>query len=227
MSPTSSSPSRLQAAVAIARRDLLEFVRDRRTLVITLLLPMVTYPILALATALGLRTASQEIDARTAPLEIHVGLSGADAPPLAAIFEQTLAETSPAKKAGWPASIAVGGVDGSEAATLLEQGAIDVWIDAPPGIVDDLGGTGTVTLPVRLAPGNPNGHLVREQFGAFMRSVSRDLARSRVQRAGLPGTVLTPLAVTFPEDGRPPPDHNVTSTLAGGVLVLLLSLIHI
>jgi sodium transport system permease protein len=221
MSPTSSSPSRLQAAIAIARRDLLEFVRDRRTLVITLLLPMATYPILALATALGLRTASQEIDARTAPLEIHVGLSGADAPRLAGIFEQTLTETPQAERAGWPTSVAVGGVDGSEAATLLEQGAIDVWIDAPPGIVDDLGGTGTVTLPVRVAPGNPNGHLVREQFGAFMRSVARDLARSRVQRAGLPGTVLTPLAVTFPDDGRPPPDHNVTSTLAGGVLVLL------
>ena len=37
-----------QAALAIARRDLLEFVRDRRTLFITLLLPMVTYPIVAL-----------------------------------------------------------------------------------------------------------------------------------------------------------------------------------
>ena len=35
-------PSSLVAALAIARRDLLEFVRDRRTLVITLLLPMAT-----------------------------------------------------------------------------------------------------------------------------------------------------------------------------------------
>jgi len=36
--------------VVSARRDLLEFIRDRRTLFITLLLPMVTYPILALST---------------------------------------------------------------------------------------------------------------------------------------------------------------------------------
>jgi len=48
---------RWQAALAIARRDLLEFVRDRRTLFITLLLPIVTYPIVALSSALGLRTA--------------------------------------------------------------------------------------------------------------------------------------------------------------------------
>ncbi|MBU6221329.1 MAG: ABC transporter permease subunit [Planctomycetes bacterium] len=221
MSPPSSSPTRLQAATAIARRDLLEFVRDRRTLVITLLLPMVTYPILALATALGLRTASQEIDARTAPLEIRVGLSGADAPRLAGILDATLTDTPPAEREGWPASVAVGGVDRAEAAALLEQGAIDVWVDAFPGLAADLVGTETVKIPAILAPGNQNGHLVREQFGAFMRSVARDLTRGRIRRAGLPGTVLTPLTVTFPDDGRPPPEHNVTSTLAGGVLVLL------
>ena len=56
----------LRAALTIARRDLVEFVRDRRTLFITLLLPMVTYPILALSTALGLRTASSEIEAQRA-----------------------------------------------------------------------------------------------------------------------------------------------------------------
>ena len=221
MSPTSSSPSRLQAAFAIARRDLLEFVRDRRTLVVTLLLPMATYPILALATALGLRTAAQEIDAQTAPVQIRIGLSGADAPRLAFIFERTVAETPQAEREGWPASVAVGSVDGSEADALLEQGGIDVWIDAPPGLMADLGGTGTVKLPVRLAPDNPNDHLVRKQFGAFMRSVGRGLTRDRIQRAGLPGTVLTPLGVSFPDDGRRPPDHDVTSTLAGGVLVLL------
>ena len=47
--------SRWQSAGCVARRELLEFVRDRRTLVITLLLPMICYPILALATTLGLR----------------------------------------------------------------------------------------------------------------------------------------------------------------------------
>ena len=49
------------AALAIARRDLLEFVRDRRTLFVTLLLPMVTYPIVALSSALGVRTAVTDL----------------------------------------------------------------------------------------------------------------------------------------------------------------------
>ncbi|MFM8434758.1 MAG: ABC transporter permease subunit, partial [Planctomycetia bacterium] len=221
MSAEPSSPSRLQAALAIARRDLLEFLRDRRTLVITLLLPMATYPILALATALGLRTASAEIDARTAPVGIRVGLSGRDAPLLAGLLERTLADTPQAEREGWPAGIEIVGVDGASATSLMEQGAIDAWIEAAPGLGADLAGTDAVKLPVRMAPGKPAGHLVREQFGAFMRSVARDLARDRVQQAGLPATVLAPLAVSFPADVAPPPAHNVTSTLAGGVLVLL------
>jgi hypothetical protein len=61
------SQSRWQAAGWVARRELMEFVRDRRTLVITLLLPMISYPILALATTLGLRTGVMEAEARLAP----------------------------------------------------------------------------------------------------------------------------------------------------------------
>jgi len=38
----------LWAALALARRDLLEFLRDRRTVAVTLLLPMITYPLVAL-----------------------------------------------------------------------------------------------------------------------------------------------------------------------------------
>ena len=58
----------------MARRELLEFVRDRRTLVITLLLPMISYPILALATTLGLRTGVMEAEARLAPTKVTVAV---------------------------------------------------------------------------------------------------------------------------------------------------------
>jgi len=45
---------RSRPVLAIAQRDLLEFVRDRRTLFVTLLMPMAMYPVLALASTLGL-----------------------------------------------------------------------------------------------------------------------------------------------------------------------------
>ena len=66
--------ARWRAAGWVARRELLEFVRDRRTLVITLLLPMISYPILALATTLGLRTGVLEAESgfNDAPVVILV-----------------------------------------------------------------------------------------------------------------------------------------------------------
>ena len=73
----------LRAAVAVARRDLLEFVRDRRTLFITLLMPMAMYPVLALSSMLGVRTALSDLEARQAPRRLTLAVSGADAEPFA------------------------------------------------------------------------------------------------------------------------------------------------
>jgi sodium transport system permease protein len=217
-------PSSLAAALAIARRDLLEFVRDRRTLVITLLLPMATYPILALATALGLRTATQEIDARTAPAPIHLGLSGPEAARFAALVERTLETTPRSERPGWPADVALADVSQADAESLLDRGAIDLWIVAEAGLMAALQSQRTVPIPVRVSTRQPASITLREQFLAFMRTLGRDVTRDRVTSAGLPTTLLEPLDVAFagdPATGPPPLKHNVVSTLAGGMLVLL------
>ena len=217
-------PSSLVAAIAIARRDLLEFVRDRRTLVITLLLPMATYPILALATALGLRTATQEIDARTAPAPIRVGLSGPDAALFAALVERTLETTPRNERTGWPADVALADVSQADAESLLDRGAIDLWIVAEPGLLAALRSQQTVPIRARVSARQPANVTLREQFLAFMRTLGRDVTRGRVTAAGLPTTLLEPLDVAFegdPAGGPPPMEHNVVSTLAGGMLVLL------
>jgi hypothetical protein len=213
----------LAAALAIARRDLLEFVRDRRTLVITLLLPMATYPILALSTALGLRTASQELEARAAPSSMHVGLSGPDAERLASLMKRTLADTPPSGRSGWPANLEIADVRAADVESLLDQGAITLWIETHAGLVRELESTGTVRLKARVSATRPAGPAVREQFEAFIRTLGRDVARERVQSAGLPATLLEPVRIAFEGDRGPAPtaSHNVFSTLAGGVLVLL------
>ena len=217
-------PATFAAALAIARRDLLEFVRDRRTLVVTLLLPMATYPILALATALGLRTATHEIEARMAPVKIQVGLSGPEAARLAGLMQRVLESTPRGERGGWPAAVELADVTDADAAKLLDDGAIDLWITARRGLVADLEASGTVRLPVQVSADRPAGANVREQFVAFTRSLGRQAARERVRRAGLPATLLDPLDVVFEgdRDGGPPVQtQNVLSTLAGGVLVLL------
>ena len=85
----------LPPASAIARRDLLEFVRDRRAVFITFLLPLIAYPIVALATVVGLRTALERIDDAQQPFELKLVLSGSDAPAVAARLIDLLWYTLP------------------------------------------------------------------------------------------------------------------------------------
>ena len=73
--PTGGWPARL----AIARRDLLEFIRDRRALFITLVMPMAMYPLLALSSTLGIRTAIFELDRRAESQRLDFVFSGTNA----------------------------------------------------------------------------------------------------------------------------------------------------
>ena len=111
----------LRAALTIARRDLVEFVRDRRTLFITLLLPMVTYPILALSTALGLRTASSEIEAQRAPTKIVVTVSGSDAAALVDRIDFVKKKTTASGREGWPSAIEMEVVTAAAARGRLDR----------------------------------------------------------------------------------------------------------
>jgi hypothetical protein len=95
----------LRAAWSLARRDLLEFLRDRRTVVVTLLLPMVTYPLVALSSALGVRTALQSTVEQQVATPLSLVLSGPEAPLLAARLGQLLHEAADAQPPEWPSDV--------------------------------------------------------------------------------------------------------------------------
>ena len=124
---------RAKARLALARRDLLEFIRDRRTLFVTLLLPMAMYPILALSSALGVRTALSDIDSRTAPTNLVIVLSGSpwDAQALAERVGGLPRPEEGRAKLDWPASVSFGFGSAEEARTAVEAGDADLWIDVP------------------------------------------------------------------------------------------------
>ena len=175
--------SGLREALVIARRDLLEFIRDRRTMFITLLLPMATYPCLALSTALGLRTASTEIERQRAPTRISVVVSGADAPALAARVLDVAKRPPGSTRADWPAAVVIDSLAADDARARLAAGACDLWIEADSDAAERLDEQGTVMLPVHMPPGRPPSQRVREQFEAVMRAVADDARARRVARA--------------------------------------------
>jgi polar amino acid transport system substrate-binding protein len=216
----------LQAAVSIARRDLLEFIRDRRTLFITLLLPMVTYPIVALASALGLRTAMVDIEARQMPSPLAVVVSGAEARQFTARVDELRRSLSIPEgdvRSGWPSSIdwRMGRAD--TAATALDGGQGDVWIDVPRGFLESLDRDGTVKVEAHLPRVRPVSRRSREQFTAVIRSLGDDARRRRIAKAGLPPSVLEPIRLTFPGDTVQAvvPIDGLVPRVAGAILVLL------
>jgi len=144
--PTGGWPARL----AIASRDLLEFIRDRRALFITLVMPMAMYPLLALSSTLGIRTAILELDRRQESRQLHFVFSGAEAEALA-IRIGALANRSDGSPEGWPETVTVRVVDPTSAQSLIDEGAADAWIDVPGDSLATLDGAGTLPVTCRRA----------------------------------------------------------------------------
>ena len=215
-----------KARMALARRDLLEFVRDRRTMFVTLLLPMAMYPILALSSALGVRTALSDIDARQAPTNLTVVLSGR--PWNAQAFAERVGGLARPEngqgKLDWPASIAFGFAAAEEAHEAVEDGRADLWIDVPEHAIPGLDGEGTVSIEAQGPTSQVLSPRVREQFTAVMRGLADDARRRRIDRAGLPASLLDPVDVRFIGKADAPgtiPTRDLLPTVAGGVFVLL------
>ena len=217
---------RAKARLALARRDLLEFIRDRRTLFVTLLLPMAMYPILALSSALGVRTALSDIDSRSAPTNLVIVLSGAawDAQSFAARVGALTRPEEGRARLDWPASVSFGFGSAEQARDAVESGQADLWIDVPEQVLDRLDGIGTLAIEAQGSDTKPLPPRVRDQFTAVMGSLADDARRRRVDRAGLPESLLEPVAVRFSGKSDPPgtiSTRSILPTAAGGVFVLL------
>ena len=215
---------RFTAALAIARRDLVEFVRDRRTLFVTLLLPMVTYPIVALSSALGLRTAVSDLEAKAATSTLAVAVSGAEAQPFV-VRMRAVAETPPTAgpaAADWPATLEIEALQDGVAAGALLTGVADVWVEAGAGTLAALDGDGTATVSARLSPSRDADPGAERHWEALVRAVSADALRRRAAAAGLPDGFLEPLRVTIVDaPGTVVATASIGPTLAASVLVLL------
>ena len=223
--PDAAVNTSLGAAVSIARRDLLEFVRDRRTLFVTLLLPMVTYPLVALSSALGLRTAVSDLEARAAPMPLTVAMSGPEAGALARRIDGVVKRGKPVTTGDipWPSAMSFLHGDPETAIAAVEDGAADVWIDAPEGIVSALDAEGTVDLDVRFPSRRTIGRS-REQFEGVIRGVAEAIRTSRVNRAGLPESILQPIRLRVLGETAGVPavaSETILPALTASILVLL------
>ena len=219
----------LSPASAIARRDLREFVRDRRAVFITFLLPLIAYPIVALATVLGLRSALEQIDGAQQPLELKLLLTGADAPAVAArlvALRDAPDRTSLKAADGWPSSLGVSIAASVEAAIEeVRAGAADAWVDVPPGTARALQTLGGAGLPLQATSPNIDAEAAIGHLEAVFESLADAIRRERMARLQVPTSVFEPVTlIVAPKTGEGTSvaqASSVISTIASSMLMIL------
>ena len=221
-------PSRRWRGIpAVAQRDLLEFVRDRRTLFVTLLMPMAMYPVLALASTLGLRTAVSDSRPARHPGRWSLVAVGADAVAFAARLEKrSSGHHELASRPTGRLELCGRDVHPASAQQLLDEGDRRCLDRSPAGTVAALDGRWTVPLEARVsAIKSPRSaaakhHLVARGARPWPTTPDGDGSATRgCRRASL--EPIVPGLRRRPPGGAGDFDGGYRADGGGGVLVLL------
>lgn len=207
--------------LGIASRDLLESLRDRRTLFITLFLPMLMYPIVAVSSAVGVRTAIREREDAPSRTRMSIVVSGDESNDFVSRIERLQQSGDPAT---WPSKLRVEATSPKRARALLEAGRADLWLDLSAGLVPTLDETGMAKFVAMLPSSRPTSPVIREQCGVVLGAVVREARLSRLEKAGFPAAVLDPPEIVFMDlFGKPtlPVQQLGNATLVGAILMLL------
>ncbi|MBT6920222.1 MAG: transporter substrate-binding domain-containing protein [Planctomycetaceae bacterium] len=215
--------SSLWAAVSLARRDLLEFLRDRRTVAVTLLLPMITYPLVALSSSLGVRTGLQTTAEQQSATPLSLVLSGPESPRLATRLGMILLEAKENIPPGWPSDVFAEIESSDKAKQLLDSGKVDLWIDVPEGFSEQLTGFNTIDLTAHVSDEYPASTKTRAQLESLMQSFATQIREERMELAEVPRSFFNPIKLIF--EGKDPAeviaDRRIIAPVLGAILVLL------
>ena len=215
--------SSLWAAISLARRDLLEFLRDRRTVAVTLLLPMITYPLVALSSSLGVRTGLQTTAERQSATSLSLVFSGPESPRLATRLGMLLLDAKENFPPGWPSDVFAEIEPAKKAKQLLDSGKVDLWIDVPDGFTQELAAFDTVNLIAQVSDKHPASNKTRKQFKSLMESFATQVREERMGLADVPLSLFDPINLTF--EGKEPEeaiaDRRIIAPISGAILVLL------
>ncbi len=215
--------SSLWAAVSLARRDLLEFLRDRRTVAVTLLLPMITYPLVALSSSLGVRTGLQTTAEQQTATPLSLVLSGPESPRLATRLGMILLEAKDNPPPGWPSDVFAEIESSEKAKQLLDSGKVDLWIDVPDGFTQQLTGFNTIDLTAHVSDKYPASTKTRDQLESLLQSFATQIREERMELAKVPPSFFNPIKLVF--EGKDPAaviaDRRIIAPVLGAILVLL------
>jgi len=203
----------------IARRELRDLLRDRRTLFLIIVLPMLLYPVFALA---GLAFAVSMLGQKTL-----VGVAGLEHLPRVvahpeAVVGGSLLSTEIDRRVELPPLIVDGGFLPRYAESEVELGPIeivplasddesplqkrevDVMLVVPPDLIQQMERGEQPTIRLLSREGDETSKLAAKRGGAILRRWQQKLKEVRFARRGLPAKFDEPVHIDDPEESKPP-----------------------
>jgi sodium transport system permease protein len=194
----------------IAARETRDLLRDRRTVVLILVLPLVLYPFFGLAGWLfALSVAEQKsviglVGGENLPTGTPAaGDKGPPFPRLVAgdrLAEEVLPDTGEAAVEAGP--VVVRPVDGDPAEALRTK-KVDALLVVPPGFAADLIAERRPTLTVDARDGDEKSKLAARRLVAAVRKWEGKVREVRLARRGLPTDFAEPIELVDPQSKKP------------------------
>lgn len=203
----------LRTALLVARKELIESLRDRRTLFVAMILPVLIYPIVTL----GLGPVISMQKRKLAETTQRVAVTGPDR---AAVLERVFVpyEQEPGEPPK-PPSLEI--AETADPAADLAERKIQLWVEAREGFAEALASKGTATVRVRYdGADDPSREAWAKWRDAFEAAARRELDR-RLVAQGLPEAWRSPLRMDA-EDVAPP--EQTGAYIFGRILAMLLVL---
>ena len=187
---------RLPIVKLIAAKETRDLLRDRRTVMLILVLPLLLYPLFGFA---GFVLASGIIKQETTVG--LVGSPGTGLPPLLADSGTTFADgLMTAKFEGGP--VTVKPIDDENAEESLNSKAVDVIVRIPPGFAESVAAGAKPKVEIRIRDGDEKSKLAGRRVQAILATWSAKVRERRFEKAGLPKDFDKPFEVKDPDDKK-------------------------
>ncbi|MDP6946463.1 MAG: ABC transporter permease subunit, partial [Myxococcota bacterium] len=197
---------RRHAAWTIVGKEVLEALRDRKTLVIMLVLPLVLYPLLFVAVGQATQIQQERLDQEQLVVAVSGTVDvGGLTPHLDALEATTVRQVADAERA-------------------VRRGEAAVGLTLPEGFVDEIAAGDQAEVAVHFDGADERSHVAEERLAVALTAYAEEVRGRRLASLGVGPAFVEPVAITR-QNVAPPVRQG--GWLLGQILPMLVSFLMI
>lgn len=170
---------RFREILTVWQREIVDTLRDRRSLVLIVVIPLVVMPAFVLLPSMLRQQEVEELAPVAQPIALQ---DGAEAPGLVAMIQ---------------ASGMLRIVEHPDPEQALKDGQIALWVIVPPALEKKIAQGEPTELQVKYNPGRSLSRLAREKFSALWEGYRRQVVAQTLSEQGCPPELVRPVPVNY------------------------------